>query len=225
MCSLHEEANGEIAALLGAVAGTHRRILDYGCGVGGYLPLLSQVFGEVVAVDSSGGCVEKARQAARALRNVEVYPTGELARRSAGRAFDALLMANVLIHPDEAVRSKILRLALARLRRGGVLILVVPAIESVHLAEAVRRAYAPRRKSSYTMARAGKGFAAGVVGILGHPTKHYAADELTVYLESRRLRVNRIARAEYSWRSESFEALDRKLRQRPWDWLVCATRR
>ncbi|MDR3415524.1 MAG: class I SAM-dependent methyltransferase [Nevskia sp.] len=225
MSSLHEDVSGNISALIAGAATTHRRILDYGCGIGGYLPLLSSQFEQVVAVDSSRACVRRARALATALPNVTVCLPGQLPRRGAQRLFDVVLMANVLIQPQEAQRAKILGLALEHLRLGGVLLLVVPSVESVHLSEAVRRAYTQHRNSAYSATAGARGFDPGLIAIQGRPTKHYSADEITVLLASRRLAVNDILRAEYSWRSEAFEGLDRRIERRPWDWVVSAVRR
>jgi SAM-dependent methyltransferase len=224
LSSLQENVSGNIAALITAVAAGHRRVLDFGCGIGRYLPLLSPRFDEVVGVDTSRECIGLAQAVAGSLPNVKVHPVGELPRRGARRLFDAVLMANVLIQPHAAVRSRILNLALDHLRRGGILILLVPSIESVHLAEAGRRTYTRRRSSAYSPVTGAARYDPGVIAIHGHPTKHYSADELALLLRSRRLAVTTLDRAEYSWSSESFEALDRRMKERPWDWLVSATR-
>jgi len=119
MSSLHENVNGSIAALIAATAVSHRSILDYGCGVGGYLPLLSACFDQVVGVDYSARCVEQAQAQTRELPNVRVHTVKQFARPGSGGPFDAVLMANVLLHPRPPVRARILDLALARLRPGG----------------------------------------------------------------------------------------------------------
>jgi SAM-dependent methyltransferase len=217
--------NGSIAALIASVAATHRSILDYGCGVGRYLPLLSASFEQVVAADYSGKCVAQAQVLTRALSNVRVHTTGQLARHQAKARFDVVLMANVLLHPRPPVRAKILDLALARLKPGGVLLLLLPAIESVHLSEAVRRSHTRRRGSAYSRPASAGAFDPGVIGINGQATKHYSAEEIPLLLQDRRLSMSSLSRAEYSWSSESFDGLDRRLEARPWDWLVSATRR
>ena len=222
MSSLHEDTSGNIAALLRAVAQSHRRILDYGCGVGGYLPLLSAQFAEVTAADTSAACVAQARRAALSLPNVGVTTIRKLPRTG---DYDAVLLANVLLHPGEAARARILERVCAQLRRGGTLVLVVPAVESVHLSEAVRRAYTRKRKSAYTPAPPGRAFEPGIIGINGNPTKHYSADELPLVLQRHGLELTRLERARYSWLSEAFEGLDRRLEQRPWDWVAAAVRR
>ena len=225
MSSLHENVNGSIAALIAATAASHRSILDYGCGVGRYLPLLSARFDQVVGVDYSARCVEQAQAQTRELPNVRVHTVKQFARPGSGGPFDAVLMANVLLHPRPPVRARILDLALARLRPGGVLLLLLPAIESVHLSEAVRRAHTRQRRSAYSRPAGAGAFDPGVIGINGQATKHYSAEEIPLLLQARRLSVTSLARAEYSWRSESFDRLDRRIAARPWDWLVSATRR
>jgi len=225
MSSLEENVNGSIAALIASVAATHRSILDYGCGVGRYLPLLSASFDQVVGADYSSKCVAQAQALTRALPNVQVRTTGQLARRDAKARFDVVLMANVLLHPRPPVRAKILDLALARLKPGGVLLLLLPAVESVHLSEAVRRSHTRRRSSAYSRPAVAAAFDPGVIGINGQATKHYSAEEIPLLLQDRRLSLSSLSRAEYSWSSESFDGLDRRIEARPWDWLVSATRR
>jgi 2-polyprenyl-3-methyl-5-hydroxy-6-metoxy-1,4-benzoquinol methylase len=220
MCSLHEDASGNIESLLRSLASTHRKILDFGCGVGGYLHFLSKNFDEVTAADTSRACVEQAGAVARLLTNVEVLPVRALRRSGAGR-YDAVLMANVLLSPDPAERQSILREAIGHLQPGGDLVLVVPAIESVHLAEAVRRRHLPRRRTVYSTPMPGR-YEPGVVCIHGQPTKHHAAEELAYELQQEGLAIIDLARAEYTWASEGFDELDDVVRQRPWDWLVRA---
>jgi 2-polyprenyl-3-methyl-5-hydroxy-6-metoxy-1,4-benzoquinol methylase len=222
MCSLHENAGGHIARLLSRLSRRHRSILDYGCGVGGYLPLLSARFARVTAVDSSRACVRKAAALARGLPNVQVQPASELPRRGGGK-FDAVLLANVLIHPSEPIRAAILRHAAAQLRRNGSLVMVVPAVESVHLAEAQRRAHTRARASAYAAAKAAP-YEPGVIAIHGRATKHYSASEIPLFLARHGLEDARVQAAYYSWSSEGFPALDRRTRSRPWDWLVSATK-
>jgi hypothetical protein len=134
-------------------------------------------------------------------------------------------MANVLIQPQEAVRARILRQALDQLRRGGILLLLVPSVESVHLSEAARRAFTRKRSSAYSSVAGTRGYDPGVIAIHGCPTKHYAADEIALLLGRHKLAVTDVCRAEYSWSSEGFETLDRRMEGRPWDWLVRAIRR
>lgn len=224
MCSLHEDISGNIEALLRSLASTHREVLDFGCGVGGYLRFLSQTFGEVTAADTSRVCVMQAAAACRPLANVRVLTVQALQRTCRAPAFDVVLMANVLLSPEASVRRHILNQALANLRPGGALVLVVPALESVQLAEAVRRRYWPRRRSAYSVPLVQSGFDPGVIRIHGQATKHHAAAELGFELTQAGLEPVEVVRAEYSWASEGFETLDAQLEERPWDWLVHARR-
>lgn len=222
MCSLHEDRSGNIESLLRSVAGAHQEILDFGCGVGGYLGFLSENFRKVTGVDTSKGCVERAAVLAQSLPNVEVLSVRALRRSGMAGSFGAVLMANVLLSPDPAERQQILREAVRYLRPGGDLVLVVPAIESVHLAEAVRRRYRPRRRSSYSMPPAGTRFDPGVVCIHGQPTRHHSEPELAFELRQEGFSTVEFFHAEYTWASEGFDQLDSVVRERPWDWLVRA---
>ena len=222
MSSLEENTNGSIAALIAEIATSHRSILDYGCGVGRYLPLLSSRFERVTGVDYSARCVEQARALTRTLPNVSLHTVRQFGGQRG--TFEAVLLANVLLHARAAVRERILDLALARLRPGGTLLLLLPAVESVHLSEAVRLRHTRRRRSAYSRPQSRGGFDPGLIAIHGQATKHYSAEEIPLLLQARKLGLKQLARAEYSWDSESFDGLDQRLAARPWDWLVSATR-
>jgi len=223
--SLREDVRGVIKRALRAAARTHDRVLDFGCGVGGYLPFLSRQFVHVHAIDWSGPCVAEARRRTRDLGNVAVERNSPHALARLERGFGCVVAANVVIHPEGRVRARLWSAIRRTVTRGASGVFVVPSLESAAYCEFIRRLTAPRRPSAYDfhprMARA----EAGTVAIEGVPTKHYTAEELTSVLAAAGFRLTRLARASYRWSTEAMTPPRRMRPTLPWDWVAEARAR
>ncbi len=205
---------------------------DIGCGIGHFLPLLAGQFRKVLALDLSSKCIAKARAAHSRLSNVS-YRTADLA--APGMRLppaDFALCVNSAISPSITHRNRLLDVTCRHLRPGGHLVLVVPALESIFLADfrliewnlregmrpgrAVRsgfRAHRPIRKP-----RAHE----GVVRIDGIETKHFLREEVMILLGNRGMRTLEIEKIEYPWGTE-FAIPPRWMKAPfPWDWLFVA---
>ncbi|MGH7667933.1 MAG: class I SAM-dependent methyltransferase [Gemmatimonadaceae bacterium] len=218
--SLREDVRGVIRRAIRAAAARHRAVIDFGCGVGGYLSLLSRAFDSVHAIDWSARCVDRARACAHELPNVTVERNTPRALTRLDRGFGCVVAANVVIHPDGRVRRPLWHAIRRVVKRGGSGIFVVPSLESAAYCEAVRRATAPRRVAAYDFHPNTPGAEAGTVSIEGVPTKHYTADELGAVLALSAFRVTRLSRVSYRWSTEALNP-PRHMRARlPWDWLA-----
>lgn len=218
--SLREDVHGVIRRALRAAAARHRTVLDFGCGVGGYLRFLSHTFESVHAIDWSPRCVERAQERTRRLPNVAVERNTPRALARLERGFGCVVAANVVIHPDGRVRRPLWNAIRRVVKRGGNGVFVVPALESAMHCELVRRQTAPRRGSAYDFHPGTRAATTGIVSIDGVPTKHYAADELRAVLAAAGFRVLRLSRVRYRWSTEALTP-PRRLRARlPWDWLA-----
>ncbi|HVZ77789.1 MAG TPA: class I SAM-dependent methyltransferase [Gemmatimonadaceae bacterium] len=222
--SLREDTAGVIRRAIRAAARAHASVLDFGCGVGGYLPFLSETFAEVHAVDWSAACVARARHVAGRCDNVRVERnTPAVVRRLRGR-FGALVAANVVIHPRRRVRAQVLSTIRSLVAPGGTVLLVVPSLESATYCEAMRRRVASRARSPYDFAPRGVHGEPGVVSIDRVPTKHYTADELRLVMDEAGLPLRRVQRVPYRWSTEGLRVPRALAEPGPWDWLVIAER-
>ncbi len=218
--SLQEDVRGVIRRALRAAAARHRAAIDFGCGIGGYLDVLSQQFASVHAIDWSPRCVERARVRAQGLANVTVERNTPRALARLERGFGCVVAANVVIHPDGRVRRQLWNAIRRVVKRGGSGVFVVPSLESAAYCEFVRRHTAPRRAASYDFHPVTRTAEAGTVSIEGVPTKHYTADELRAALAVAGFRVARLSRVSYRWSTEALEPPPRMRARLPWDWLA-----
>ncbi len=218
--SLSEDRTGGIRGALRRAAARHAEVLDFGCGVGGYLPFLARTFKRVHAVDWSARCVARARERTAALANVTLERNTPRALARLEHRFGCVIAANVVIHPRRAVRERLLRSIGRVARQHATTLFVVPSLESAAYCEYMRRETAPRQRSSYDFTPEMRAPEAGVVSIEGVPTKHFTGDELTATLSRSGFRLVELLRVNYAWKTERLSP-PRGLRSvLPWDWLA-----
>jgi len=120
---LHGERRAWIEAALRRLAAQGARTaVEVGPGSGVYLPLLCSLFGEVTASDVEDAFLDRARELAQTLPNLEVVRDDVTAPRLG--TFDVVLCSEVVEHvPDPAAALRGLRRLLAP---GGTLVLSTP---------------------------------------------------------------------------------------------------
>jgi SAM-dependent methyltransferase len=106
-----------------AAAGTGRA-LEVGPGSGVYLPLLCELFGQVLASDVEEAFLAQARELARTHPNLEPVADDITATRLPHRSFDVILCSEVIEHIADSAGA--LRAMHGLLRPGGLLVLSTP---------------------------------------------------------------------------------------------------
>lgn len=110
--------------------GKNLKVIELGCGIGEMVPTLEEHFGEVTVLDFSPKMVEIARE-----RNKNAKKTKFLVRdmtdlsEFAGQ-FDVAVAVNSFLASDMVVLSKMINQAASVLKPGGVLLAIIPSIES-----------------------------------------------------------------------------------------------
>jgi len=209
-----------------------KKVNDFGCGIGHFLPILSANFSKVNAIDISYKFIAKAKNKYKRLSNIE-YITADLAKDGLRlEKTHFALSINILIMPSLAIRLRILDVMAKHILKNGHLLLVVPSLESAMLTDFrliqwnLRNGISPSSAARTSFGMPEKSDSQylhqGIVPIDGVPTKHYLKEELTTILERRKLRITDICKIEYPWTSE-FASPPRWMKEPyPWDWLVVA---
>jgi SAM-dependent methyltransferase len=221
------------AARLGrryAVAG------DFGCGVGATTRTFAPCFERIVGVDFSPKLLAEAKR--RTKDDNVSYVLADLATsETLGFRVDAGFCVNCLIAPRYETRIRIARSVVRAVRRGGPVVIVVPALESalrtyqalvrLDMVDGDARSEGVRRVNAIA-AREVRSIADGIVTTGGEPTKHYLGDEIVEFAAEAGLSVDRLERVEYAWREEiELGRIGERTRRAlgkgaPWDWLVVA---
>ncbi len=229
------DANGVIRRRLDELADPRAVAIDFGCGVGHYLPLLAHRFRAVHGVDFAESLLEQARSRCEGLANVSL----QRADLASGRARIAAPQArvavctNVLISHDPKLRRGILQTIHRHLARGGRLLLLVPSLESVLLANA--RLVEWNRRLGFDedealasgippTARSARELLQGLVRLEGVPTRHYLREEVVAVLDDAGFTVTSCDKIEYGWETEFDKPPHWMKPPGPWDWLLVARR-
>ncbi len=202
---------------------------DLGCGVGRTLPLLSDLYHTVYAVDVSSQCLAVAAQACAGYDNIR-YVHADLSKgRNGYPVADVVLCINTWLNASPVIRKGIADTTCRSVRRGGHLLLVVPSVESAllttcrHLQWNQRDGMDPGR-AQRAAALGTPGIEHGIIHIDGVPTKHHLQEELDALLKERGFAVEAVEKIEYPWRTE-FDAPPRWMKAPyPWDWFLVARR-
>lgn len=217
--TLKQDRNRVILTELERAARGAITVADFGCGIGNYLPTLAGLFAEVHGFDHSEACVELARKRSRNSAGVKVHRSA-IAPRSRHGYFDVVLCVNAAIAPERKAWRGVLQSACALLKPQGKLVLVVPSVESARLIAQAERSVQDVAEGAPASAPVAN--AKGIVAIEGVPTKHFTRAELGSELEDLGLRVGRIRRIQYSWRSQGVTPPPELRKASPWDWLAVA---
>ncbi len=228
------DLQGRLVAALDRVASPRRSVADLGCGRGVMIPALLKRFRSVTAVDFSAELLALARKQFSESKQLRYRQLNLASEKGWGWTADVVLCVSVLIVANRARLRRFGDTIARTVRRGGTLILTVPALEShlhvyhtlVHLREtlggdqgmsmAVARRWVAREVPSVLD---------GAVAIDGVPTKHWMREEIVRFVQQAGLRVTDVERVEYPWTSELIDPPKSLGGPYPWDWLVVARRR
>jgi SAM-dependent methyltransferase len=210
-------------------ADREKSAIDFGCGVGKALPMLSPLFKEILAVDVSKECIKQAKSVPH--KNNVTFRVVDLAARKIEipKAYFAFC-CNVAMSDNVNRNKRIIQNVLSSLETGGVALFVLPAMESVSTAalalinwckrEGTELADVPKDElRPYTISNE-KHLANGIVYIEEVPTKHYLFTELYSMFNKDGFEMQEIDRLEYSWETEFDSPPVWMQSPYPWDWVV-----
>lgn len=223
------DTKGLITEAIERLASSEATATDLGCGVGRTLPLLSRNFAHVQAVDVSSQCLAVAERACAECNNI-TYVHADLSNdRNGYPATNVVLCINTLLNASITVREPLFDRTCRSVKRGGHLVLVVPALGSALLTAYRRLQWNLRdgmspEQAQLEAAKNDAGIEHGIVQIDGVPTKHFLREELEASLLARGFAVDTMEKLEYGWDTE-FTAPPRWMKAPyPWDWFVVAKR-
>merc|ERR1719162_1365116 len=217
---------------------SHFDVIDFGCGVGKYIPALAKRCAQVTGIDISRKLIEVARNDCKGqgIENV-AFKTGDLAnvdlRKKGVAECNFAVCANVLISPEPYTRLSILRNLHQHLQMGGLIMLVVPAVASAKLiikthADWVkyRRQHRIKKDAKKEAAeqRSVKDMSMGIYRRDGVRTKHFREVELRGMLKKNGFNTLLLDQVQYEWSTELDEPTHflGEDGNYPFDWLLVA---
>ena len=227
----NSDKDGKLVRLLSRYVKATDTAIDFGCGTGKALPLLSPRFKSVLAADISGECLTSAK--ARGYTNVG-YKRADLASRAVRLPqSDFVFCCNVIMLPEIARNEVMFRNIQRSLRPGGMAMIVVPSTDSMLYAawrmidwyrkENVEVEDIPSSELAY-FSGSKRDLLQGIIRIDGVPTKHYSGSELQVLIDRAGLSLVKLEQLNYPWNSEFAEPPKWMQAPYPWDWLIICRR-
>lgn len=232
---LANDRQGVVRSRIEAFANRKKAAADFGCGIGHFLPLLSQGFGRVAALDFSEQCLRRGEARFPELKNVAFVRCDLRDKKRAVARVDFGLSVNAVLTPEVEGQAAMFAGLRNHLVEGGRLVIVTPALESALFVE--HRLVRWYLEDGYTAAEALAAAKSlergedvrigdhGVVGIGGVATKHYLEAELVDRLGVAGFEVTDVAKVEYEWDTEFAEAPEWMGAPFPWDWCATAVAR
>jgi 2-polyprenyl-3-methyl-5-hydroxy-6-metoxy-1,4-benzoquinol methylase len=210
------------------IASSKKTVLDAGCAIGKWLPVLSPYFKKVVAADISQKNLDIAKDTYPLLKNIEYLRVDLSAPTASRRKFDSCICINAILTDSLKKRQGFFKNLGRWLNKGGDLVLVVPSLESWLLTNIIQQQFHIDKAifdQSITGRQAMEKYSnikQGNADIDNVPTKHYLAEELQLLLANENLELTQLEKIEYSWKTEFLRPPSWLTEPRPWDWLVVA---
>ena len=225
--SIHSDSRGIITSEIKKYASKKKTALDFGCGPGLYLPLLASSFGRVYGFDLSDSLIKSASEKIKGRKNISLKAADLTKEKIKQIKGDFCVCANVLICADYELRNKLMKNLVTGLKKGAVVLFVVPSAESSMLVNA--RLFEWNIKEGMKTSKALKesadcetekgNYANGLIPIDNVLTKHYTREEFEIFARSAGLNCIKMEKVEYGWNTE-FENPPKWMKgPYPWDWM------
>jgi len=202
--------------------------IDFGCGVGKALPLLSPLFKGIIAVDVSRKCISIAKSSPH--KNVTFKQVDLAGKITDLPTVDFAFCCNVAMSDNTKRNLRIINNVLNALNTGGVALFVLPSLESASISalslirwyekEGTDLADIPKEDLSLLAPIKKKHVKEGILSIDNVPTKHYMATELYSMFNTENFAMQRLDRVEYGWDTEFNSPPAWMQEPYPWDWVI-----
>lgn len=228
---LKNDKKAIISAAIKKVAGPSKTVLDAGCAIGKWLPVLSPLFKKVIAADISSKNLEIAKALHPQLTNIEYLRADMSHSRLTLPVCDVAVCINAILTDSLRKRNTFFHNLSLSLKKKGHLILVVPSLESWLLTRIVQRRWNIDMKlfdiklSDKEAAKRYHNMQEGNAEIDSVPTKHYLREELILLLMNEGFIAEDMQKIEYAWTTEFVKPPEWLERPGPWDWLIVARKK
>lgn len=228
---LHHDKKGLIRAIIAHNAGKNKTVIDIGCAIGKWLPVLSPKFKKVIALDISANNLKIAREKHASLTNIDYVRADMSGRRTPPPACDFGICINAIMTPDRKARDRFFDSLSPCIKKGGEIVITVPSLESHLLTQTLQQRYKidsryfKKEKNGKEALRKWLNILQGNAEIDHVPHKHYLREELEHLLREYGFRIVGIEKLEYDWSTEFHQVPVFLQQPGPWDWMVHARKR
>ena len=225
---LHNDKKALIRTAIEKHASKRKTVIDIGCAIGKWLPVLSPAFKKVVAVDISAKNLEIAQQLYPQYKNVEYLRADMSGKKTKVPPCDFGICINAILTPSQKDRDVFLKSLAACIKKGGSIIITIPSLESFLLTSIIQQQFKIDKKHFPVTKNAKHGLnkwnniRLGNADIDDVAHKHYLKEELQLLLSKEGFEVEAFQKIEYEWTTEFIKPPKWLKEPKPWDWMVTA---
>ena len=228
---LKNDKSGKIVKAILSFAEPKKSVIDIGCAVGKWMPVLAPVFGKVQAIDISNNNLKIAAKKYPQYTNITYERVDMSAATVKVKKYDSAICINAILTSSLKKRNLFFKHMASFIKKGGDLVLVVPSLESKLFSHIIANKYnvddakkdkAPSGKRAISQIRFIKD---GVTDIDDVPTKHFLKEELELLLNLAGFTVEKIEKINYKWSTEFHKPPSWLKTPEPWDWMVKAKKK
>lgn len=225
---LRNDTSGSIVAAIEEMASPDKTVMDIGCAVGKWIPVLAPKFKHVIAADISAKNLQIAKEKYPEYENVEYARMDMSANDLTVTPCDTAICINAILTDSKEKRINFFQSLSLCLHTGGELVLVVPSLESKLYTNIIADRWnvddadndiLPKGKEA---TRKVSNIRQGVTDIDNVPTKHYLGEELHLLLTLEGFEVTNIKKINYGWDTEFHKPPKWLKEPYPWDWMCTA---
>lgn len=225
---LHNDKKALIRTVIRKYASKKKSVIDIGCAIGKWLPVLSPAFKKVIAVDISAKNLAIAQELYPQYKNVAYLRADMSGKKTQVPQCDFGICINAILTPDLKDRTIFFQSLTACVKKGGRIVITIPSLESWLLTNIIqqqhkidRQLFPPDKKAKEAIRR-WNNIRKGNVDIDNVPHKHYLKEELQILLANEKFVAEEFQKIEYDWSTE-FNKPPKWLKEpKPWDWMVVA---
>lgn len=228
---LHNDKKALIRAVINKYASKNKTVIDIGCAIGKWLPVLSPAFKKVVALDISAKNLKIAKQLYPQYKNVEYLRADMSGKKSIFPKCDFGICINAILTPSQKDRDKFFNSLGNCVKKGGRIVITIPSLESHLLTSIIQQQYKidknlfPATKNGKEAIRKWNNIRQGNADIDEVPHKHYLKEELQLLFANAGFIAEDFQKIEYDWTTEFHKPPKWLKEPKPWDWMVVARRK
>lgn len=225
---LRNDKSGKIVGVIEQLANKEKSVIDIGCAVGKWVPVLATAFKEVIAADISAINLQIAQERHTQFTNVEYIRMDMSADELTVRPCDVAICINAILTDSLHKRINFFQSLNISLNKNGDLILVVPSLESKLYTNIIANRWNvdgdhdEKIESSKKAFELATNIKQGVTDIDNVPTKHYLKEELELLLSLEGFTVTQVEKINYTWKTEFTTPPKWLAAPYPWDWMCVA---
>jgi 2-polyprenyl-3-methyl-5-hydroxy-6-metoxy-1,4-benzoquinol methylase len=225
---LHNDKKALIRSAIKKYASKSKTVIDIGCAIGKWLPVLSPAFKKVYAVDISAMNLEIAQQLYPQYKNVEYLQADMSGKTTKVPKCDFGICINAILTSSLKDRTIFFQSLSACVKKGGRIIITIPSLESFMLSSIIQQQWKidknifPATKNAKEALKKWNNIRQGNADIDDVPHKHYLKEELQLLLANEKFVTEDFQKIEYEWDTEFLKPPKWLKDPKPWDWMVVA---